>query len=203
MFFVNAFLWCQNLKRIYFMNDKEAWGYASCDDDGNLTYTRYQSDGSVNRYSDNGDGGHTHQHWNSASGYNASNDADQSRIESNDSSNPSTDEVQSGSGCFLTTACVSAMKNDFRDNCYELTILRAFRDSYAKSKYVSEIERYYKIDPHIVNAINNCSESMAQYKDMFDRLIVPIVRLIENKNFEEAFQLYRSYSLELEKQWLI
>ena len=33
------------------------WGYASSDEDGNLTYTSYERNGSVNRYSDNGDGG--------------------------------------------------------------------------------------------------------------------------------------------------
>lgn len=33
---------------------KRDWGYASVADDGNLIYTSYEKDGSVNRYKDNG-----------------------------------------------------------------------------------------------------------------------------------------------------
>jgi hypothetical protein len=76
--------------------DDKPWGYASYDvdnpDDGRLTYTRYEN-GGVNRYTDNGDGGHSHDHWGNAHDYNAGKDPDQSRRESNDKKNPSTGEV--------------------------------------------------------------------------------------------------------------
>ena len=43
------------------------WGCASYyeDNDGNthLIYTSYEKDGSINRYTDNGDGGHGHSRW--------------------------------------------------------------------------------------------------------------------------------------------
>lgn len=52
------------------------WGYASSDDKGNLTYTSYEKSGSVNRYSDNGDGGHSHEHWNSKDDYDSEKDSD-------------------------------------------------------------------------------------------------------------------------------
>ena len=53
------------------------WGYASYDvdkfndySDSNLQYTSYEKSGSVNRYGDNGDGGHSHAHYNDSSSYN-------------------------------------------------------------------------------------------------------------------------------------
>ena len=50
------------------------WGYASynVDDEGDerLSYTSYENSGSVNRYHDNGDGGHSHSHWDSKDDYN-------------------------------------------------------------------------------------------------------------------------------------
>lgn len=51
------------------------WGYASSDADGNLTYTSYEKSGGVNRYSDNGDGGHSHSHWDNKDDYNSGRDS--------------------------------------------------------------------------------------------------------------------------------
>ncbi len=61
-------------------------GYASYDadkyddySDSNLQYTSYEKDGSVNRYVDNGDGGHGHSHYNSSENYNNGEDPNFSR----------------------------------------------------------------------------------------------------------------------------
>ena len=50
------------------------WGYASYTPDGRLIYTSYEKDGSVNRYTDNGDGGHSHEYWSNKDDYNMGND---------------------------------------------------------------------------------------------------------------------------------
>ena len=42
-----------------------------------------------------------------------------------------TQEKSSGSGCYLTTACMQHMKEKFDDNCNELMTLRWFRDNLA------------------------------------------------------------------------
>ena len=58
----------------------------------------------------------------------------------------------SGSGCYLTSACLKHFKTKFDDNCKELSILRWFRDNYVPEE---DIDYYYDIAPEIVNGINN------------------------------------------------
>lgn len=114
-------------------------GYASYDEETDtLIYTSYEKDGSVNRYADNKDGGHSHSHWDSKDDYNNGNKPDQHRSESNKSKNPSTGEVQDNGGCYLTSACMRHFQDEFDDNCYELSILRWFRDNFvSKKKFIT------------------------------------------------------------------
>lgn len=172
------------------------WGYASCDEDDNLTYTSYENNGSVNRYSDNGDGGHGHDHWDSKDDYNLGNDSDAGRSESNDSKNPSTGEVQDNGGCYLTSSCINYFKNNFDDNCYELKTLRWFRDNFVLKE---DIEHYNKTAPIIVFAINNSPNSNALYNYIYDNIISVCVTAIENGNYEFAYKRYKSSILELEE----
>ena len=87
--------------------EKRDWGYVSYNvDDENLIYTSYEKNGKVNRYRDNGDGGHSHDYWENKDDYNVGEDPDESRKESNNSQNPSEDEVRDSGGCYLTTACM-------------------------------------------------------------------------------------------------
>ena len=36
--------------------------------------------------------------------------------------------------CYLTTACMKYFKENFDDNCYELTVLRWFRDNFVSAE---------------------------------------------------------------------
>ena len=66
---------------------------------------------------------------------------------------PDKSDTSSGSGgCYLTTACMKYFKENFNDNCYELTVLRWFRDNFVSKK---DKEHYYEIAPIIVESINN------------------------------------------------
>ncbi|MEM8722550.1 MAG: CFI-box-CTERM domain-containing protein [Cyanobacteria bacterium P01_G01_bin.39] len=58
-------------------------------------------------------------------------------------------------GCFLTTACVK--HTGLPDDCFELQILRNFRDDYLASTAEGQalIEQYYKEAPIIVDFINS------------------------------------------------
>ena len=142
------------------------YGYASYDvdneDDEKLTYTSYEKDGSVNRYHDNGDGGHSHSHWNNKDDYNNGKDSDWSRSESGKSSNPSTGEVQSNGGCYLTTACMKHFKEKFDDNCYELTILRWFRDNFVTEE---DVKHYYEVALSVVD--NKYKETILKLEKTF------------------------------------
>lgn len=179
------------------------WGYASYDvdkyddySDNNLQYTSYEKSGSVNRYSNNGDGGHSHDHYNSSSDYNNGGRPDSSRSESNSSSNPSTGEVQSNGGCYLTTACMKHFNTLFDDNCYELTVLRWFRDNYVSKE---DIEHYYTTAPIIVESINNEEENDIIYHYIYDNIVDVCVSAIEKGNYEFAYNRYKSSILSLEE----
>jgi hypothetical protein len=57
--------------------------------------------------------------------------------------------------CFLTTACVSYYR--LPDDCYELTTLRNYRDTYlaAHAEGRKLIKEYYRVAPQIVESANN------------------------------------------------
>lgn len=180
------------------------WGYTSCYEDeetGELTftYTSYEKDGSVNRYTDNHDGGHSHAHWDSADDYNAGEDPDFYRQESNDSPNPSEEEINDNGGCYLTTACMHHYKRNFDDDCYELTTLRWFRD-----RFVSLPDRfhYYKIAPQIVEAINKSPKKIEIYHYIYENVIDPCVKAIERKDYDFAYRRYKSNVAILENNLL-
>ena len=182
------------------------WGYASYDvdryddyGDDNLGYTSYENGGEVNKYFDNGDGGHSHSYYASKDDYNLGNDPDYSRQESNSRENPTVEEVQNGAGgCYLTTACMKHMQEEFDDNCEELTILRWFRD-----KFVSEedINHYYKTAPIIVAAIDKLEDNKKIYEYIYENVVDACVKAIKNKDYDFAYKRYKSSILALEEQY--
>lgn len=82
-------------------------------------------------------------------------------------------------GCYLTSACMGAKGEEFSDDCYELEVLRKFRDSYVKENYPKDIEMYYEIAPLIVEKIEDLKESNDIFEKMYDELVVPCCELIE------------------------
>lgn len=102
------------------------------------------------------------------------------------------DESSSGgsSGCFVSTACVSAA--GLRDDCHELVVLRRFRDQYVASRPDGPllIERYYARAPQILAALNAEPDASDRLRRLFEDLIVPSVQLIEAGRCEEALALY-------------
>ena len=173
------------------------WGYASYDvdryddySDSNLQYTSYEKSGSVNRYVNNGDGGHSHASWKNSNDYNNGKDPDYSRKESNSSSNPTIGEVQNNGGCYLTSACMMYMQEKFDDNCEELTILRWFRNNFVSKE---DIDHYYKIAPIIVDAID---------KYIYYNVVEVCVRAIKKGEYQLAYERYKRSVLILEEQFV-
>ncbi|MBE6163768.1 MAG: hypothetical protein E7156_00340 [Streptococcus gallolyticus] len=108
-------------------------------------------------------------------------------------------EIRNDGGCYLTTATVEHM--GFEDNCYQLNILREYRDNYL-AKFqdgANDIEHYYKIAPDIVSKINSSSNKDEILNNIYNQLIIPCISLIENKEFDKAHKLYKNYTLQLEK----
>ncbi|MBE6976596.1 MAG: hypothetical protein E7439_05315 [Ruminococcaceae bacterium] len=114
----------------------------------------------------------------------------------------SNDSYQPSGGCFLTSACVEA--KGLPDDCYELTILRKFRDEYlAKQENGQcEIRHYYVVAPSIVEKIKKSPDANSVFEKIYHDLVLPCVQMIENFNLSEAHALYRSYVMTLEKMYL-
>ena len=178
------------------------WGYASYDmdnpDSENLIYTSYENSGSVNQYPENDDGGHGHYHWEDKNDHDLGRDANFGRSESNNSENPSTGEVQNNGGCYLTTACMKHFLNDFNDKCYELQLLRWFRDNFVSKE---DVDHYYETAPIIVSAINQLPNNSVIYSQIYFDIIEYCVKAIEHRQYDAAYERYKDSILTLEEKY--
>ena len=107
----------------------------------------------------------------------------------------------SSDGCFLTSAGVEA--KGLPDDCYELTTLRKFRDEYLAKLDCGkcEIAHYYQVAPAIVEKIKEGADASLVFEKIYNELVLPCVKMIEQTHKEDAHVLYRSYVTKLEQQY--
>ena len=100
-------------------------------------------------------------------------------------------------GCFLTSACLRA--RGLPDDCRELTVLRRYRDTYLKNLPGgrAEIERYYALAPAVVRAVEVRRDAEEYWNRVYEEMVAPCVRLIQQERMEEALETYRAYTLRL------
>ncbi len=93
--------------------------------------------------------------------------------------------------CYITTAVCESLGRD--DDCYELNLLRNFRDGYMLTTKGGEqmVEQYYETAPAIVSAINTRSDSAEVYKDIYNEYILPCISMIEAGKMEECMNHYK------------
>lgn len=112
---------------------------------------------------------------------------------------PDKSDTSSGSGgCYLTSACMKYFQDKFDDNCYELTVLRWFRDNFVSKE---DIEHYYEVAPIIVEAINKEKKSDVIYNYIYDNIVDYCVDQIEQGNYDNAYSRYKNSVLILEEQF--
>lgn len=106
------------------------------------------------------------------------------------------------SGCYLTTACVAA--RGLSDTCIELQTLRAFRDDVLAHRPggQKDIEEYYQLAPHIVEAINQRPDAVEIWGCVYDELVETCVHLIQEGHNNEAYQRYKEYTYALSRKFL-
>ena len=102
-----------------------------------------------------------------------------------------------GGGCFITTATTKALGYE-DDNNHILTAFRAFRDSKMGGKQ-GEASYYYDVAPKIVKAIG---EDNKEYKRIWDQYLEPAYEHLVAGNDEDAYQVYKDMTLQLEKKYL-
>ena len=100
--------------------------------------------------------------------------------------------------CYLTSACMKYFQEKFDDNCYELTVLRWFRDNFVSKE---DIEHYYEVAPIIVEAINKEEQSDIIYDYIYDNIVDYCVEQIEHGNYDKAYSRYKNSVLILEDQF--
>ena len=109
------------------------------------------------------------------------------------------EKEETSGNCYLTTSCMKYLKDNFDDNCYELSILRNFRDKYVSQE---DIEHYYKVAPKIVEAIDNSEYKDKIYNDIYKYIIEPCIQFIEKQEYQKAYDRYKISSMVLEKNFL-
>ena len=88
--------------------------------------------------------------------------------------------------CYITTAACAELGRS--DDCYELNLLRDYRDGYlAKLENGSELIRsYYDVAPTIVKHISKRSDASAIYHWIWESYIDPCIRMIEDGRMNEC-----------------
>ena len=108
------------------------------------------------------------------------------------------EKESSSGGCYLTSACMKYFQEKFYDDCYELKILRWFRDNFVSKE---DIEHYYEVAPIIVETINKDEKSGMIYDYIYDNIVDYCVEQIEQGNYEAAYNRYKNSILVLEEQF--
>ncbi len=109
------------------------------------------------------------------------------------------EKESSSGGCYLTTSCMKYFQEKFDDNCYELTVLRWFRDNFVSKE---DIEHYYEVAPIIVEAIDKEEKASIIYDYIYDNIVSYCVKQIELGNYDASYSRYKNSVLILEEQFV-
>jgi hypothetical protein len=92
--------------------------------------------------------------------------------------------------CFITTAVCE--HEDLPDDCQTLTVLRDFRDSYmmATEERVSQVEKYYRIAPSLVERIDQHTDRKGIYGHLRDSFILPAAEAVKAGDNQRAESIY-------------
>ena len=100
--------------------------------------------------------------------------------------------------CYLTTACMKFFQDRFDDDCYELNVLRWFRDNFVSKE---DIELYYNVAPIIVENIDALDDNEQIYNYIYSHIVEACVKAIENGDYDFAYNRYKSSVLALNEQF--
>ncbi len=108
------------------------------------------------------------------------------------------DKETTDTQCYLTSACIRYFQKNFDDNCYELRVLRWFRDNFVSKE---DMTHYYEVAPIIVESINKEEKADIIYDYIYDNVVYYCVEQIEQGNYDVAYNRYKNSISILEEQF--
>lgn len=105
--------------------------------------------------------------------------------------------------CYITTAVCESM--DRPDDCYELSLLRTYRDEYLLKETedgASMVQEYYDMAPTIVKRINREENAKVIYQDIWSEYLQPCIHFIEEEQQSDAKELYCNMVNDLANKFL-
>jgi hypothetical protein len=105
--------------------------------------------------------------------------------------------------CYITTAiCQSQGK---ADDCYELQLLRGYRDGYLSRVPGGEelISQYYEMAPKIVQAIDLLPNHDEVYTSIYEKQLLPCIKLIKEGKMEDTMKAYKAMAEALYKEYVL
>ncbi|MDD6037950.1 MAG: hypothetical protein PUD20_04000 [bacterium] len=103
--------------------------------------------------------------------------------------------------CFISTAACEVLGKG--DDCYELNLLRTFRDQYLLKSDDGEalVNEYYDIAPTIVKHINKLEDAGQIYEEIWAQYLTRCVQLIEKGENEACVALYQEMVWNLKEKY--
>ena len=103
--------------------------------------------------------------------------------------------------CYITTAVCGSLHKP--DDCYELTLFRAFRDGWLQAQPDGDalIAEYYEIAPSIVQAIDALPNAKEIYRTIWDKHLAPCLAMLEAKNMRGCKEAYKKMVLDLKEKF--
>lgn len=89
------------------------------------------------------------------------------------------------------------------DDCEELMTLRKFRDEWLAEQPGGKemIQEYYRIAPEIVQSIEAKEDRKQVFQSIYEEMVCPCVKAIQEGKFQEACDLYEKITRELEAKY--
>lgn len=104
--------------------------------------------------------------------------------------------------CYVTTAVCQSLHKP--DDCYELRLLKNYRDEYlsATPEGAKLVKEYYNIAPTIVKRIDKTPDAGERYRRIWEKYLLPCIRLIEVHKEEACRDLYSEMVRELHQEYM-
>jgi len=104
--------------------------------------------------------------------------------------------------CFITTAACDVV--GLQDDCFELKMLRIFRDTYLAKTELGEVEikQYYTLAPMVLNAMKKSDSAKSEFLKLYWLSIVPSVIFTCLGLNQITHWLYKRMMKNLIREWL-